>query len=132
MSATPFCVANLFPSRLWEVKERARNDKQPPHPQPLSPTGERGERGVAMKPIYLDYNATTPLDPAVVEVMLPYLEEHYGNPSSTHAYGQKTHEAIATARAQVAALIGAHPDEIVFTGGGTEASNHALKGVIFH
>lgn len=85
-----------------------------------------------MKPIYLDYNATTPLDPAVVEAMLPYLEEHFGNPSSAHTYGQHAHEAVAAARAQVAALIGAHPDEIVFTGSGTEASNHALKGVVFH
>ena len=84
-----------------------------------------------MKPIYLDYNATTPLDPAVVDAMLPYLKEHFGNPSSTHGYGKKTHEAVETARGQVSVLLGAHPDEIVFTGGGTEASNQALKGVVF-
>src|SRR6267142_2748683 len=84
-----------------------------------------------MKPIYLDYNATTPLDPAVIEAMLPYLREHYGNPSSTHAYGKTTHAAIDRARAQVAALLGAQPDEILFTSGGTEASNHALKGAVF-
>jgi cysteine desulfurase len=84
-----------------------------------------------MTPIYLDYNATTPLDPAVVEAMLPYLHTHFGNPSSTHAYGKLTHDAVEKARAQVAGLLGATPDEIVFTGGGTEASNHALKGVVF-
>src|SRR4051812_15862522 len=84
-----------------------------------------------MAPIYLDYNATTPLDPAVVEAMLPYLKDHFGNPSSTHVYGKTTHDAVEKARGEVAALFGAHPDEIVFTGGGTEASNHALKGVVF-
>jgi cysteine desulfurase len=84
-----------------------------------------------MTPIYLDYNATTPLDPAVVEAMLPYLREHFGNPSSTHEYGRTAHEAVEKARNQVAELLGAQPDEIVFTGGGTEATNHALKGAVF-
>jgi cysteine desulfurase len=84
-----------------------------------------------MPPIYLDYNATTPLDPAVVEAMLPYLREHFGNPSSTHSYGKTAHDAVERARRQVADLIGAEPDEIVFTGGGTEASNHAITGAFF-
>src|SRR5207249_846037 len=84
-----------------------------------------------MNPIYLDYNATTPLDPAVVEAMLPYLKTHFGNPSSTHPYGKTAQEAVERARGQVAALLGADPDEIVFTGGGSEASNLALKGVVF-
>jgi cysteine desulfurase len=84
-----------------------------------------------MTPIYLDYNATTPLDPAVVEAMLPYLKEHYGNPSSTHSLGKAAHDAVERARQQIAQLLGAQPDEIVFTGGGTEASNLALKGVVF-
>jgi len=84
-----------------------------------------------MTPIYLDYNATTPLDPAVVEAMLPYLREHWGNPSSTHSLGKIAHQAVEQARQQVAQLLGAQPDEIVFTGGGTEASNHALKGAVF-
>src|SRR5205814_1863775 len=84
-----------------------------------------------MNPIYLDYNATTPLDPAVVEAMLPYLNAHFGNPSSTHAYGRRAHEAVEQARTQVAAFLGARPDEIVFTGGGSEASNQALKGAVF-
>jgi cysteine desulfurase len=85
----------------------------------------------ASMPIYLDYNATTPVDPAVLEAMLPYLREHHGNPSSTHAFGTHAHAAVETARTQVADLIGAKPQEIVFTGGGTEASNLAIKGVAF-
>jgi len=84
-----------------------------------------------MPPIYLDYNATTPIDPAVLDAMLPYLKEGYGNPSSTHALGKHAHAAIDHARAQVAALLGAKPEEILFTSGGTEASNHALKGSVF-
>src|SRR6185312_6661797 len=84
-----------------------------------------------MTPIYLDYNATTPLDPAVVDAMLPYLREHYGNPSSTHSLGKTAHQAVEQARQQVAHLLGAQAEEIVFTGGGTEASNHALKGAVF-
>ncbi len=84
-----------------------------------------------MPPIYLDYNATTPVDPAVADAMEPYLRERFGNPSSAHAYGRTARAAVDEARAQVAALLGAQPDEIVFTGGGSEASNHALKGVIF-
>jgi cysteine desulfurase len=84
-----------------------------------------------MPPIYLDYNATTPLDPAVIEAMLPYLREQFGNPSSTHSYGKTAHDAVERARRQVADLIGAQADEIVFTGGGTEASNQAIKGAFF-
>jgi cysteine desulfurase len=84
-----------------------------------------------MPPIYLDYNATTPIDPAVIEAMMPYLREHFGNPSSTHTYGRKTHEAVGKARGQVAELLGAQADEIVFTSGGSEASNQAIKGSVF-
>src|SRR5437762_8298502 len=84
-----------------------------------------------MNPIYLDYNATTPLDPAVVEAMLPYLREHFGNPSSSHAYGAPAAEAVATARRQVAETIGAQPDEIVFTSCASESDNLAIKGVAF-
>src|SRR5262245_21750956 len=84
-----------------------------------------------MLPIYLDYNATTPIDPAVLDAMLPYLRDDFGNPSSAPAYGKRTHEAVDRTRRQVADLIGAQPDEIVFTGGGTEASNQAIKGAVF-
>jgi cysteine desulfurase len=82
-------------------------------------------------PIYLDYNATTPLDPAVIDAMLPYLREQFGNPSSTHSLGKTAHNAVEQARQDVAQLFGAQPDEIVFTGGGTEASNQAIKGSVF-
>ncbi len=78
--------------------------------------------------VYLDSNATTPIDPSVLNAMLPYLTEHFGNPSSAHALGQVAHDAVAKARAQVASLIGAAPDEIVFTSGGTESSNMAIRG----
>jgi cysteine desulfurase len=80
-------------------------------------------------PIYLDYNATTPIDREVVDAMLPFLLEHFGNPSSSHAYGGVAHEAVERARAQVAGLIGCLPHEIVFTGAGSEANNLAIKGV---
>lgn len=80
-------------------------------------------------PIYLDYNATTPVDPEVVEAMLPYLAEHFGNPSSSHVYGMAARQAVAEARLSVAALIHARDDEIVFTGSATEANNLALLGV---
>jgi cysteine desulfurase len=81
-----------------------------------------------MTPIYLDYNATTPVDPAVAEVVTHALRELWGNPSSSHTYGKLAHEAVEKARSQLAALIGAQPDEIIFTGGGSEASNQAIKG----
>jgi cysteine desulfurase len=80
-------------------------------------------------PIYLDYNATTPVLPEVVDAMLPYLREHFGNPSSGHAYGRSAQAAVTRARAQVAGLLGCDADEIVFTSGGTEANNLAIRGV---
>jgi cysteine desulfurase len=79
-------------------------------------------------PIYLDYNATTPLLPEVVDAMLPYLQEHFGNPSSRHLYGRRAQDAIERARSDVAALIGSDADEIIFTSGGTEANNLAIRG----
>jgi len=81
-----------------------------------------------MKPIYLDYNATTPVDPEVAEAMIPFLKEHFGNPSSTHWYGIQTRKAIEKARKQVAAFLGCYPDEIIFTSGGSESNNLAIKG----
>jgi cysteine desulfurase len=81
-----------------------------------------------MKPIYLDYNATTPIAPEVAEAMRPYLEEHFGNPSSTHWYGAQTKRAVEKARQQVAELLGCQPDEVIFTSGGSESNNYAIKG----
>jgi cysteine desulfurase len=83
-----------------------------------------------MSAIYLDYNATTPVDPAVLDAMLPYLRGEFGNPSSAHGLGSRAHDAVEAARAEVAALIGAAPGEIVFTSGGTEASNIAIRGAV--
>src|SRR5579875_3596952 len=85
--------------------------------------------GLADGPIYLDYNATTPVDPAVAEAMWPYLARHFGNPSSTHTYGQRAHEAIARARRQVSELLECAPEEIIFTGGGSESDNLAIRGL---
>ena len=81
--------------------------------------------------IYLDYNATTPIDPEVEAAMRPYLNTYFGNPSSRYKYGIDSRKAVELARSQVAALIGASPEEIIFTSGGSESDNHALKGVAF-
>ncbi len=80
-------------------------------------------------PHYFDYNATTPVDPEVADAIEPYLRERFGNPSSNHFFGQRAYDGVEQARAQVAALIGAKPREIVFTGCATEANNLALLGV---
>jgi cysteine desulfurase len=80
-------------------------------------------------PLYLDFNATTPLLPEVVDAMLPFLREHFGNPSSGHVYGQRAKAAVEQARGQVAALLGCTPGEVLFTSGGTEANNLALVGL---
>jgi cysteine desulfurase len=81
------------------------------------------------QPIYLDHNATTPLLPEVMEAMLPFLREHFGNPSSAHAFGQPARRAVSAAREQVAALLDCDPSEVIFTSGGTEANNLAIRGV---
>jgi cysteine desulfurase len=81
-----------------------------------------------MKPIYLDFNATTPPDPEVVEELLPYLTAEFGNPSSGHSYGRKAREAVELARARLAGLLGCEPSEVIFTAGGTEANNQAIIG----
>ena len=80
------------------------------------------------KPIYLDYNATTPHDPEVIEAMRPYFEEEFGNPSSSHYYGSKPKQAVIKAREQVASLLNCASEEIIFTSGGTESNNFAIKG----
>jgi len=89
-----------------------------------TPSGLRGG------PINLDYNATTPVDPRVIEAMRPYLTTHFGNPSSSHHYAEQPRRALASARQQVARLIGAAPDELVFTGNGSEADSLAIHGTI--
>jgi cysteine desulfurase len=86
--------------------------------------------GLAPGPVYLDYNATTPVDPRVTEAALPYWTDFFGNPSSDHPFAVEPRRALAAARAQVAALIGARPEEIVFTGSGSEANLLALRGAV--
>jgi cysteine desulfurase len=82
-----------------------------------------------VKKVYLDYGAATPIHPQAIEAMIPYLGELFGNPQSLHDWGQEAKEAIEEARGKVASLIGAQPEEIIFTSSGTEANNLALKGV---
>jgi cysteine desulfurase len=84
-----------------------------------------------MNPIYLDYNATTPMDPAVIAAMRPYLESKFGNPSSSHKFGVETRTAVVEARARLAKLLNCQPDEVVFTSGGSESNNYAIKGIAF-
>jgi len=101
--------------------QTARNPGQP---------GEKGIGNMELKDyIYFDHSATTPLDPRVREAMAPFLDQHFGNPSSLHTPGRVAREAVECARGQVAHLLGAQPNEIVFTASGTEANNLALTGV---
>ena len=81
------------------------------------------------KRIYLDYSATTPIDPKVLRAMLPYLKENFGNPSSVHSFGQKAQTAIDEAREKVAKFLGCAPEEVIFTGSATESNNLAIKGL---
>ena len=83
----------------------------------------------AARTIYLDHAATTPVLPEVLDAMLPYFTEYYGNPSSIHAVGRRAAVALQEARRTLAGLLGAKPGEIIFTGGGTEADNAALRGI---
>ena len=82
-----------------------------------------------MSDIYLDYNATTPIDPQVAAAMLPYVHGLFGNPSSSHSFGLAARQGVDKARSQVAGLLGCAVDDLIFTSGGTEANNHAIKGV---
>src|SRR3954447_23706419 len=91
--------------------------------------GDPGTREPAAKPLYLDYHATTPVDPRVLEQMLPFFTERFGNPhSKQHAWGWEARDAVEEARARVAALIGAQASEIVFSSGATESNNLAIRG----
>ena len=87
---------------------------------------------MAADPVYLDHNATTPIARQVAEAMWPHLTEDFGNPSSASVQGRRARAALDRAREQVAALVCAHPDEIVFTSGGTEANNIAIRGAARH
>src|SRR5579862_1660342 len=118
-------------------RDRRARIHQPNRPHAQRPDARRQalhfqDREAAMNtaPIYLDYNATTPVDAAVLDAMLPYLRGEFGNPSSAHTLGGRAHDAVEAARGEVAALIGAAPDEVVFTSGGTEASNIAIRGAV--
>jgi len=82
----------------------------------------------AMTGIYLDHNATTPVDPLVLEAMLPYLREHFGNASSLHGFGEKARKAVEEAREKIAGVLGCASQEVIFTSGATESDNHALQG----
>jgi cysteine desulfurase len=86
---------------------------------------------IGMKTVYFDHAATTPTHPAVAEAMVPYITEKYGNPSTIYTLGREVRVAVEEARAQVALSLGADPEEIIFTSGGTEADNHAIKGVAY-
>ncbi len=95
---------------------------------PSSPLAHPEHPALAGGPVYLDYNATTPVDPRVTDALLPYLTRHFGNPSSSHAYGRCPRTALERARGQVAALIGAEPHHLVFTGSGSEADSLVIRG----
>src|SRR5687767_15539649 len=84
---------------------------------------------MSLRRVYLDHSATTPVDRRVVEAMLPFLTEKFGNPSSVHFYGQEARAAVDRARREVAGLIGARSNEVVFLSGGTEANNLAIRGL---
>lgn len=84
-----------------------------------------------MNRIYLDFNASTPIAPEVAKAMQPFLTDYYGNPSSQHWAGAPVKEAVELARSQVAGLLGCMPEEVIFTSGGTESNNHAIKGAFF-
>ena len=83
-----------------------------------------------MHRVYLDYNATTPVEPEVLDAMLPYFSAEFANASSIHTFGQNARAAVEAAREQVATLLGARPQEIFFTSGGTESDNHAVFGIV--
>src|SRR5260370_3307046 len=86
--------------------------------------------GILMTRVYLDFNATTPVEPEVLDAMLPYFSADFANAASIHTPGQRARAAVETARGEVAALIGARPQEVAFTSGGTESDNHAIFGVV--
>ncbi|KAL2296763.1 hypothetical protein Nmel_014809 [Mimus melanotis] len=120
----------LVALRGQRAPRRLRAGGPGPGPGPGSGSGQSNDGGGAPRPLYMDVQATTPLDPRVLDSMLPYLTAYYGNPHSrTHAYGWESEAAMENARRQVADLIGADSREIIFTSGATESNNMAIKGV---
>jgi cysteine desulfurase len=91
--------------------------------------GTTSNNGIPQRSVYLDHAATTGVLPEVVEAIIPYYTEKYGNPSSVHAWGRAAHQGMEAARRQVSVVLGCRPREIVFTSGGTESDNLAMKGV---
>lgn len=124
-------VLPAAPGRRSEAPTRGLRLRAVGHaPQSAVPsdTAPAPEAESVLRPLYMDVQATTPLDPRVLDAMLPYLVNYYGNPHSrTHAYGWESEAAMECARKQVASLIGADPREIVFTSGATESNNIAIK-----
>lgn len=109
----------------------ARADRRRREESPVDDvTSRSGHPGLPPRPIYLDYNATTPVDPRVLDALVPVLREAFGNPSSTHAFGETPRRALATARERVAALIGSRAEEVVLTGSGSEADALAIRGAV--
>jgi len=114
---------------MTKLKKYIEDGRELEYSSSIRRDNQKRSRGMLyMETIYLDHGATTPTDPEVLGAMMRYFANHYGNPSSIHSFGREARRALETARGQVAALIGADPGEIVFTGGGTEADNMALLG----
>ncbi|XP_060628392.1 cysteine desulfurase [Anolis sagrei] len=117
-------VLRHAPRRVWRVFQARRLSG------PAQQEGKSNAEENTLRPLYMDVQATTPMDPRVLDSMLPYLVHFYGNPHSrTHAYGWESESAMEKARNQIASLIGADPREIIFTSGATESNNIAVKGI---
>ena len=119
----------IYPIFTKESVSAAPEPRELPSPPPAKSFVPSFEEGLSFRMIYLDNNATTPVHPEVLEAMLPFFKEHFHNPSSGYRAAKPVKTAIQTAREQVAALINAHPDEIIFTSCGTESNNTALKSL---
>jgi cysteine desulfurase len=124
---------------LSQIRQRIPHDRRPSRVSSASEKckgcntitpGIQGDGCQMRRPVYLDYNATTPLAPEVIDAMRPFMETEFGNPSSSHCHGITPRRAVEAAREQTAALLGCRPDEILFTSGGTESNNHAIKGAV--
>merc|ERR1712054_472806 len=135
-SAIEFCTREVWPAKTSSESvssfSSSASGMPAPRPKDIDINAIVESKGVEMRdrPLYMDLQATTPLDPRVLDAMLPFFVEQFGNPHSrTHVYGWETEEAVERARAQVANLVRADPKEIIFTSGATESNNMAIKGV---